>query len=53
MEKKKLIERIIETSKDFEFNNDKNLNSYIGDDAALIDFNNNLTNEKKLFSSYN
>jgi thiamine-monophosphate kinase len=43
---KKLIERIIEKSKDFEFNNHKNLNSYIGDDAALIDFNNNLTNEK-------
>ncbi|BBL62175.1 thiamine-phosphate kinase [Methanobrevibacter arboriphilus] len=43
---KKLIERIVEKSKDFEFNSNKYLNSYIGDDAALIDFNNNLTNEK-------
>jgi len=43
---KKLIERIAEKSKDFELNFDNNLNSYIGDDAALIDFKNNFKKEK-------
>lgn len=43
---KKLIERIAKKSKNFDFNHKKGLNSYIGDDAALIDFSNTSINEK-------
>jgi len=45
---KKLIERIIKKSKDFnDFTNGSDFDSYIGDDAALINFNKNNNNEDK------